>query len=789
MESNTGSSLLFRLLQLVLVLGVQLGNSSSSLRADDVDKDLLQSQLKAYWMCRLNVTDYVRGNDFCPPEFDGWGCWKATSAGHVAKISCSAFGSLAENKNFVTRSCLTGGKWAINRAVGGQKNDYYSPCQLKQTSVAHQRLVKKLINAMDELQTSPYATTGTTQEFERCVYDVLSKPQPTDKLYCPATFDGWSCWNATPAGNVVYVPCPVFVTGFQPRRFAHKMCEEDGNWFLHPKTNKTWSNYTTCVDKEDLSVQLGNSSSSLRADDVDKDLLQSQLKAYWMCRLNVTDYVRGNDFCPPEFDGWGCWKATSAGHVAKISCPTFGSLAENKNFVTRSCLTGGKWAINRAVGGQKNDYYSPCQLKQTSVTHKRLVKKLINAMDELQTSPYATTETSQEFERCVYDVLSKPQPIDKLYCPATFDGWSCWNATPAGDVVYVPCPVFVTGFQPRRFAHKMCEEDGNWFLHPKTNKTWSNYTTCVDKEDLSFRDKINKLYIAGYSISVIALSMSLAIFFYFRSLKCTRITIHKNLFISFIINNILWIVWYTEVIRYPEVLFSNKPACQVLHVLVHYFLTSNYMWMFCEGLYLHTLLVVAFVAEEKIMKWFYILGWGSPMLVIVAYASLRSSYPEETVFCWIEESRFTWVISGPVCIFMLLNFVFLINIVRVLVTKLRADNSPDNHQTRKAVRATLILIPLLGLHYIITPFRPEPGSPEEVVYEPISAVVASFQGLCVSLLFCFFNGEVISLIKKKWNQAFMTWGNDTKRNYAVTTMSVGIQSCKRQEITWKCEDE
>ncbi|XP_022235431.1 calcitonin gene-related peptide type 1 receptor-like [Limulus polyphemus] len=268
-----------------------------------------------------------------------------------------------------------------------------------------------------------------------------------------------------------------------------------------------------------------------------------------------------------------------------------------------------------------------------------------------------------------------------------------------------------------RHAHKRCEDDGNWFVHPVTNKAWSNYTTCVDKDDLNFRHKINKLYISGYSVSVIALTISLAIFCYFRSLKCTRITIHKNLFISFIINNVLWIVWYTTVIRYPAVLFSNKPACQILHVLVHYFLLSNYMWMFCEGLYLHTLLVRAFVAEDKTMKWFYILGWGCPTVVIITYASVRSSYPEETIL------------------------------------------TPDSHQTRKAVRATLILIPLLGLHYIIIPFRPEPGSPEEVVYEPISAAAASFQGLCVSLLFCYFNGEVVALLKKKWNQVFTSWKN------------------------------
>lgn len=36
--------------------------------------------------------------------------------------------------------------------------------------------------------------------------------------------------------------------------FAHKVCESDGSWFRHPETNKTWSNYTTCVNLDDFEV-------------------------------------------------------------------------------------------------------------------------------------------------------------------------------------------------------------------------------------------------------------------------------------------------------------------------------------------------------------------------------------------------------------------------------------------------------------------------------------------------------------------------------------------------------
>lgn len=71
-------------------------------------------------------------------------------------------------------------------------------------------------------------------------------------------------------------------------------------------------------------------------------------------------------------------------------------------------------------------------------------------------------------------------------------------------------------------------------------------------------------------------------------------------------------------------------GCKILHVLLHYFLVSNYFWMFCEGLYLHTVLVVAFVTENSIMRWFHLIGWVLPGVITAVYAGVRSSIPDET---------------------------------------------------------------------------------------------------------------------------------------------------------------
>ncbi|KAL4149172.1 hypothetical protein QTP88_003172 [Uroleucon formosanum] len=185
--------------------------------------------------------------------------------------------------------------------------------------------------------------------------------------------------------------------------------------------------------------------------------------------------------------------------------------------------------------------------------------------------------------------------------------------------------------QPQSFGQKTCLPDGSWFKHPDSNKTWSNYTTCVDLDDLKLRNQVNMIYKWGYTVSLAALAVSIFIFFYFRSLTCTRIQIHKNLFISLAVNNCLWLVWYEAVVDNLPVLMTNGLGCKLLHVLVQYFLVATYFWMFCEGLYLHTLLVVTFLTESKVMPFLHTIGWGIPALLVSMYAALRTATPGETL--------------------------------------------------------------------------------------------------------------------------------------------------------------
>ncbi|KAI9537435.1 hypothetical protein NQZ68_025291 [Dissostichus eleginoides] len=99
-----------------------------------------------------------------------------------------------------------------------------------------------------------------------------------------------------------------------------------------------------------------------------------------------------------------------------------------------------------------------------------------------------------------------------------------------------------------------------------------------------------------------------------------------------------------------------------------------------------------------------------------------------------------------------INFIFLFNIVRILMTKLRASTTSETIQYRKAVKATLVLLPLLGLTYML--FFVNPGEDEisQIVFIYFNSFLESFQGFFVSVFYCFLNSEVRSAVRKRFHR-------------------------------------
>ena len=71
---------------------------------------------------------------------------------------------------------------------------------------------------------------------------------------------------------------------------------------------------------------------------------------------------------------------------------------------------------------------------------------------------------------------------------------------------------------------------------------------------------------------------------------------------------------------------------------------------------------------------------------------------------FLERTSLEWIYIGPVLLLLAANAFFLISIFYVVVAKLRSSGQgePADHQNWKAAKALLVIIPLLGITYLIT---------------------------------------------------------------------------------------
>ncbi|KAG8237802.1 hypothetical protein J437_LFUL002410 [Ladona fulva] len=96
--------------------------------------------------------------------------------------------------------------------------------------------------------------------------------------------------------------------------------------------------------------------------------------------------------------------------------------------------------------------------------------------------------------------------------------------------------------------------------------------------------------------------------------------------------------------------------------------------------------------------------------------------------------------------------------------------------SRKTVRATLVLLPLFGLHFVVTAYRPKGGGTCEWIelYFYADYLLDGMQGFLVALIFCYFNGEVHYLMKRSYLR-FVESRNPSRRG-GRSWLSVGLRN-------------
>ena len=340
-------------------------------------------------------------------------------------------------------------------------------------------------------------------------------------------------------------------------------------------------------------------------------------------------------------------------------------------------------------------------------------------------------------------------------CPLIFDSWSCFNSTSPGTLQMEPCPEFpLMKFDSSRVASKYCETNGSWWVHPETNRSWSNYTQCVDFEKLEFHTLLNYIQLIGLFISLVFLTISLFIFYFFDCLDSSKTTVHKNLLITLWLNSFSWIIWFYFVLNDINVWSRNGIWCRIIHAITTYITLTTYLCMLCEGIFLKLILSELSV-KEKTMHYLQVLGWIVPFFITIPYIIYRLLFENNN--CWIDIGKSNLFLGVPVIAVILINIILLVNVIMILRDKLTTTNNSQRSgrsqkMALKQARAILLLSPILGLNYLPFPFRPEEGSGLENIYDVMMALHSGFQGCLVSFILCFSNSEVIAAVKRRFNQ-------------------------------------
>ncbi|KAF5921688.1 hypothetical protein HPG69_012859 [Diceros bicornis minor] len=319
-------------------------------------------------------------------------------------------------------------------------------------------------------------------------------------------------------------------------------------------------------------------------------------------------------------------------------------------------------------------------------------------------------------------------------CLPEWDHILCWPPGAPGEVVAVPCPDYIYDFNHKGHAYRRCDRNGSWELVPGHNRTWANYSECVkfltnETREREVFDRLGMIYTVGYSVSLASLTVAVLILAYFRRLHCTRNYIHMHLFLSFMLRAVS--IFVKDAVLYsgttldeaerlteeelraiaqapllPAASAAGYVGCRVAVTFFLYFLATNYYWILVEGLYLHSLIFMAFFSEKKYLWGFTVFGWVSGWEQD-GVGTNASTSPR----CWdLSSGNKKWIIQVPI----LASIVLL--------------------------KSTLVLMPLFGVHYIVFMATP---------YTEVSGTLWQVQ-MHYEMLFNSF--QVQAEIKKSWSR-------------------------------------
>uniref|UniRef100_A0A673ZDV9 G-protein coupled receptors family 2 profile 2 domain-containing protein n=1 Tax=Salmo trutta TaxID=8032 RepID=A0A673ZDV9_SALTR len=137
---------------------------------------------------------------------------------------------------------------------------------------------------------------------------------------------------------------------------------------------------------------------------------------------------------------------------------------------------------------------------------------------------------------------------------------------------------------------------------------------------------------------------------------------------------------------------------------------AAFSWMLVEGLLLWSKVVAVNLIEDQHMKYYYLIGWGLPVLIVtITLASASGTYSADG-HCWLSvQNGVIWGFAGPVIfIIMVRTHVYTqIFFARIALSESIENTLKTSQIHNLYMKAVLVLLPILGLTWlcgVLVPF-------------------------------------------------------------------------------------
>ncbi|NXH94802.1 AGRD2 protein, partial [Pachycephala philippinensis] len=257
---------------------------------------------------------------------------------------------------------------------------------------------------------------------------------------------------------------------------------------------------------------------------------------------------------------------------------------------------------------------------------------------------------------------------------------------------------------------------------------------------------LQTLTFIGCGVSFCALIVTFILFLVVRIPKSERTTVHKNLIFALAAGEAL--------LMFSELAKTNQVLCFMVTAFLHLFFTAAFSWMLVEGLLLWSKVVAVNMSEDRRMKFYYVTGWGLPVLIVgVTLATSFNKYVAAN-HCWLNvQTNIIWAFVGPVLFILAVNTFVLLRVVMVTVasarrrSKMLTPNSSLESQIGAQIWATakpvLVLLPVLGLTWVCGVLVHL-----SIIWAYVFIVLNSLQGLYIFLVYAVYNSEVRNAIQR-----------------------------------------